>query len=145
MSFFYAIKRALSRACQGFCVLTLLYSLVMLGIYDAQASMSVLVVLLFYPLCFTISFVNGLLQKSALSGISTALIRYIAVLVSVGIFVLLPHKQALTKTALLILFFVITIFYVLFSLIINWLNSDKKRKDADAPEYVSVYKTSNKK
>lgn len=145
MSFSSTFKRALSHACYGFCALTLLYSLVMIGVYDTKANMSVLVVLLFYPLCFTISFVNSLLQKSSMSGFATSLVRYATVLVSIGIFVLLPHKQALSKTSLLILFFAITILYAIGSLLFAWLASGKKKETANASEYVSVYKTTNKK
>ena len=145
MSFPSMLKRAITNACFGFCVLTLLYSLVMIGVYNTEANMSVFTVLLFYPLCFSISFVNCLLQKSSASPFGKAILRYFAFLVSIGLFICLPHKEAITSSVLVILFFIITVLYVLTSLIYAWLFSGRKTKNGNDTEYVNVYKTTSKK
>lgn len=145
MSFSSILKRALSTACYGFCALTLFYSVLMLGKHDIEANMSVITVLLFYPLCFTISFVNELLRKGSVNGFLCGLIRYATFLVSFGLFICLPHRESLTSTSLLLLFFIVTILYVLGSLLYAWLAPTKKKKEDRASEYVNVYKTANKK
>ena len=145
MSFSAVLKKALSSACYGFCLLTLIYSLVMIGVYDADANMSVFTVLLFFPLCFVISVVNGLLRNSSLSGFARAIIRYIALLTSCSLFIFLPQKASLNGNSVLLLIFIITIFYIIGSLLYAWIApSHKKKADKDSA-YENVYKTERKK
>ena len=145
MSFSIILKRALTNACYGFCGLTLLYSLVMIGKYDAEANMSVFTVLLFYPLCLSIALANGILRSGNISGFSRAMIRYIVFLVSVGLFICLPHKETITGTVALILFFIFTLLYVASSLIFSLCFSNKRKNGTSKAQYTSVYKNENKK
>ena len=135
------LKRALSFACYGFCALTLLYSLVMIGVYDTEANMSVFTVLLFYPFCFSIALTNEFLKKGKKSRAFGAIVRYVVFLVAAGLFICLPHKETISGTAALILFFVFTVVYILGSLILSLFFTSKKERE----EYVSVYKSENKK
>ena len=145
MSFSLKLKRALATACYGFCALTLLYSLIMLGIYDANAHMSVFTVLLFYPFCFTMTLTNELLKEKATNGFFKALIRYTVFLLAVSLFICFPHRQTITGTVAVILFFVFTVLYILIALLNVWLFSGKKPENSNAAEYTAVYKNANKK
>ena len=145
MSFSIILKRALTNACYGFCGLTLLYSLVMIGKYDTEANMSVFTVLLFYPLCLSIALANGILHGKKMSGFLCALIRYIVFLVSVWLFICLPHRATITGTVALILFFVFTLFYVIGSLIFTLCFSSKRKNDGTNAQYVNVYKNEKEK
>ena len=135
------LKRAFALACYGFCALTLLYSLVMIGVYDTQANMSVFTVLLFYPFCFSIALANEFLKKGKISGFVGAIVRYVIFLVAAGLFICLPHKEAISGTAALILFFLFTVVYILITLILSLFFTSKKKSE----EYVNVYKNENRK
>lgn len=145
MPFSNVLKRALASACYGFCGLTLLYSLIMIGVYDTNANMSVFVVLLFYPLCFTISLANGVLLNSKLGGFARSLVRYVVCLASAGLFICLPHKAAINGTVALILFFFFTLLYVICSVVYALFFASRKKQSQDCTQYVSVYKNENKK
>ena len=145
MSFSTVLKKALAYACYGFCGLTLLYSLVMIGVYDTDANMSVFVVLLFYPFCFAISLANEMLLNSKLSNFARALVRYVVCLASAFLFICLPHKETINATVALILFFFFTLLYVLCSVVYALCFSPRKKPSKDGAQYVSVYKNENKK
>jgi cytochrome bd-type quinol oxidase subunit 2 len=117
----------------------------MLGIYDTDAHMSVFTVLLFYPFCFTLTLTNELLKEKTTNGFFKALIRYIVFLLAVGLFICFPHRQTITGTVALILFFAFTILYVLAALLNAWLFSGKNTENRNDTEYTAVYKNVNRK
>lgn len=137
------LKKAISLACYGFCVLTLLYSFIMLCVHDSEASMSVLVVFLFFPFCFSMTFVDGLLRASKLGGGVRTLLLYVTFLVSFVLLICLPHKAALSGASLLVLLVAASLIYGIGFLLYTWVILPKKQSQKS--DYVSVYKTSNKK
>lgn len=145
MAFSSILKRALASACYGFCGLTLLYSFVMIGIYDTRANMSVFTVLLFYPFCLAISLTNAMLVNSKMRGFSRSLVRYIAFLIASGLFICLPHKETITGTVALILFFIFTLIYIICSVVYALCFVSRRKSVEDSERYISVYKNEIKK
>lgn len=146
MSWFSLLKKALKDACYGFFCLTMLYSLIMLVLYQGKdAGMSVTTVLLFYPLSCLLSFVGNWMQQKKWGIVTKAAILYATAILGIGLFVFLPHNTALTGGSLLILFALITIAY-LFGFAIFWaIWAPMKKKENKNQEYSNVYKKENNK
>ena len=145
MSLYCALKKSLRLACYGFCVLTLLYSLIMLAANDTYATMSVLVVTLFYPFCFVIVFVNELLRKSRLNILIHALLHYVTTLLAFWLCICFPHRASLTGASGTVLFAAVTIIYAIGTLIVSKYSEDKKKKAEHKAEYKNVYSDMNRK
>lgn len=145
MSFYSALKKSLRISCYGFCAMTLLYSLIMLAAYDTHASMSVLTVLLFYPFCFIIIFVNEWMRGSRLNGLLCATLRYIAIITAFGLCICLPNYSSLTGASGTVLFAAVTVIYVIGALIASQYSADKKKKADRKAEYKNVYSDMNRK
>lgn len=142
MPFFSLLKNTLTATFYGFGSMTVLYSLAMLAAHDTNASMSVTLVLLFFPFCFFISLARELLKASKLRAIARISLLYVAVLISTGFFILPPHKDTLNGATVFVLFFGISLFYLAACLIRRAVPTKKVSKET---EYTSVYKNATKK
>ena len=140
---FYELKKALKQACYVFCILTLLYSLVMLAVYDTNANMSVFTVLLFYPLSLVFTICNGWLAKKRWNNLAKHLIRYIVLIIDIVLFICLPQAASISSSSGLILFVLITLVYVITSIIIASIKAKVQRKLDKKTEYKNVYNDVN--
>ena len=136
------LKKALSNAFFGFGIMTILYSLIMLAAHDENASMSVVVVLLFFPFCLSVALVRELLQAGKLGTLARVLILYATVLASVALFILSPHKATMNGATIFVLIVGVSLLYFAGCLIARALPRGKKK---EKEEYVSVYKNTTKK
>lgn len=137
------LKNALKQACYVFCILTLLYSLIMLAVYDTEANMSVFTVLLFYPLSLVFTLCNGWLATKRWNNLAKALIRYVVLVVDIALFICLPQASSINSTSGLILFALITLIYVITSMIMVSIKAKVQRKQDKKAEYKSVYNDVN--
>ncbi len=145
MSLNSAIKRSLAVACYYFCILTLVYSLAMIAIYDIRANMSVFTVMLFYPFSFIIVFANEMLQASQLKGFGRAVVRYFAIMFALWLCIYLPNSRVVSMPNAVIIFAVLTLLYALGILVFTVIRSEIKRKNNKKTEYKSVYGDSKRK
>lgn len=145
MSFSSAFKKSLRVSCYGFCAMTLLYSLIMLALYDTYASMSVITVMLFCPFCFIIAFANELMRGSRIHGFVRAIIRYLAIMAAFGLCICLPNRASLSGASATILFVAVTVIYIIGAMITLKYNTNIKKKDEQKAEYKNVYSEGNRK
>lgn len=140
MSFISSVKESLKAACYGFCCLTVLYSFIMLLIYQGvDANMSVRTVLLFYPLSFVITFVCNFMNRKKWNSSLKSFVLYVTILASAGLFIFLPHQNTLKGSSLVILFAMITLSYWFGAAIFFAVYSQQKKKENRESEYTGVY------
>lgn len=136
------LKKSVSMAFVGFGIMTILYSLIMLGVYDENASMSVVVVLLFFPFCLSVSLARELLLAGKMGVTARVLILYVVVLAAAALFILSPHKETMNGATLFVLVIGVSLLYFVACLIGRAIPHGKKEEKA---EYVNVYKNVTKK
>ena len=133
------LKKAFRRACYAFCALTVLYSLIMLGISDISANMSVFTVLLFFPFSLLFTLSNAWILNKKWNFFAKSFARYCVLLVDIALFICLPQKENLTGAVGLILFVLTTVLYVAASLVISQIQSANQRKKDKKSNYQRVY------
>ena len=134
------IKKALLVASVNFAIITLLYSLIMLLMESTDASMSALVIVLFFPFCLTISVADQFMESGKIQGLARSFIRFFAFLGSALIFIYLPHKEAMQGGYALIFFILIALGYALLRALGSAVFSKKDVPKNTSPEYKNVYK-----
>lgn len=139
MNLLSGIKNALKKACYIFCALTVLYSLIMLGVYDKDANMSVFTVLLFYPLGFVFSLCNIWLASRKWNEFTKSLIRYVILLADIAVFIGIPQAESLSGSSSVILFALVTVLYAVASVLLLRIQSARKKQQDKKAEYQSVY------
>ena len=137
------LKKALRRACYVFCALTVLYSLIMLGVHDTSANMSVFTVLLFFPLSLVYTTYNAWVFEKKWNSFTKAFIRYFVLMIDIALFICLPQKESLSGASGLILFVLITVGYVVISLIAAQIQAAYQKKENKIADYQRVYNDVN--
>lgn len=138
------IKKALCRTCYCYTALTLSYMLILLAFLGSESSFgpSQLTIFLFFPLAFCFSLAHVIMNKKGANGIFIH-----AFLCFVGFFFLfyLPHAGNLKGTTHII---VAVVYLVVYSIVMLFYTSALRRrlhKEEKNTEYVSVYRTIDKK
>jgi hypothetical protein len=135
------IKKSLISACYSFTALTVLYSLLMICIYDTSEgiNMSAITVFNFFPLSFFISIANSCLKSKKLSGVSKLFIHFVIVTLSIILFIFIPHGGGISSGSAMLLFTAYVFIYFVAVLIYNLLRKRKKALNDKKTEYKKVY------
>ena len=154
MAFLSAFKKSIRNSCYGFSALTILYSLIMLIVVQQRygdsftifhSNMSVVTVLLFFPLCFILSLTNEMLKESRLNELLRALVRYASLLFALGMCVLLPNRDSVTGNVVIVLFAAVTLMYALGAWIYAKHIAKSRVNLSKNSEYKSVYRSETRK
>ena len=135
------LKKSFCYSCYGFCIMTLLYSLIMYWI-DSYAHMYSLTVLLFFPFCFSLVFSAIWLRYSKMKFPVRCLIHYIVTMLACWFFIISPHSSAFlfSPAGIIGILAALTLVYAVIVLIVFIIKSNKRKKANQKIEYKNVYK-----
>lgn len=132
------IKRSAISACSWFTVLTVFYSLLFLSI-NGKGYMSALVVLLFYPLTFSVCLATNIMRSDKFKTETKIILHFL--LLSFAFFgcFIGPNLGAISSSTLLIIAFAYVIVYFVTMVIFLIVRSKKKKIADNKKEYKKVY------
>lgn len=132
------IKKSAVSACFWFTVLTVLYSLLFLSI-NGKGYMSAFVVLLFYPLAFSICLATNIIRSDKFKIETKVILHFL--LSSFAFFgcFMGPNLGAISSSTLLIIAFTYIIIYFVAMIIFLIVKSKKKRNAEKEKEYKKVF------
>lgn len=129
------IIELLKKSCYGFCVLTILYTILMMITYnrDEGVYLSAVTLFLFFPLCFLWAFAADIKRNDRISGALGNLLHYGIVTAATLLCLYLPHAGGITRPSThIVVFFFWTVGYIVVRLIISFIYKkiDKNKKVA---------------
>lgn len=136
------LKKSFIRACVVYSMLSILYLIIMLDLYQTSANPYPQVLLGLFPFCFLITFANTLVIACPNKGKWKLPVHFSIFTLDLILFIYLPAKNTLSGGSALILFVFYLILYAVGALLVRLFYKKNKQEKT---EYQSVYKQKNEK
>lgn len=132
------LKKSFVSACYIFSAIIILYSLLVICLYDGMG-MNPVSVCLIYPFCFLVALANNILKHAKINIGFKLATHFSLVTLSLILFVYLPSDSHLSGGTIMVAFALYAILYAVGIGIYLALSSKSKRKADKKSEYKNVF------